>query len=498
MYNRNCIHIIRKIPLERPKYPQTVDKTTGKTAEQELLEFCIEPRTAHEIKDFLSLETINQTNWRFLRPLVKQGKLNFTTPDDPDKVYQMYLTAGVERTSEIEELIQRKSKRKGNIELEQKVLEFCKEPKTLKEIAIHLNMNFSVLAKKRAVTPLLNEGKLKLRYPHDPMYQWQQYVIAESEIPQLTEENIIEFCKVPRYKHEIKKHFDMCGRLGIRFLDPMIESGKLFYNECVKYGKVLKQIKLTSVMPLIQYPVTPIRYRTPLELDKNHKTVNKETGLTLGQELVDFCEEPRSILEIQKFLGLRTKRMVNERFTKPLMNQGRIKFIYPESPKSNLQRYLKADVEFTPEMQIVLVQERKAEEDIVLEQKTLEFCKEPRTMGEIKDYLGLSYYEAVNKRVVRPLLAQGKIRLLYPHNPKYAYQKYVIMEADTNLAFSDESIIKYCETPRHKEDIMEYFQVGQHLCYRVVNSLVEMERLKYTKATRIGNKITKRQLIKNG
>ena len=89
---------------------------------------------------------------------------------------------------------------------------------------------------------------------------------------------------------------------------------------------------------------------------KSLKTVNKKTGLTIENELLDYCVIPRSISELKDFLGLKDKKMVQGRFTKPLLKEGKLKFVYPESPKSNLQRYLRADIEITPEMQELIDQ----------------------------------------------------------------------------------------------------------------------------------------------
>ena len=216
------------------------------TAEEELLEFCKEPRSINDIKDFLGLKTINQASWRFTRPLVKQGKLRFTIPSNPCHLLQRYVNTAVEDTPELQEKIKLVSKSVSNLALEEKVLEFCKDPRTLQEIAKHLNINHSSLVKKRTVKPLLNEGKLKLRYPHDPLYQYQEYMVIDCDTMQLTQDNIINFCKTPRYKNEIRDCFKLNVRLARRFINPLVESGKLVYAECIKHGKTLVLSKLVA------------------------------------------------------------------------------------------------------------------------------------------------------------------------------------------------------------------------------------------------------------
>lgn len=232
---------------------------------------------------------------------------------------------------------------------------------------------------------------------------------------------------------------------------------------------------------------------------KSLKTVNKNTGMTIKDELLEYCTVPRSVSELKAFLGLKSKQMVQGRFTKPLLKEGKLKFIYPESPTSNLQRYLRADIEITSEMQERIDQLSKTERHLELEKMTLEFCKVPRSLGEIKEHVGLAGYDIARKRAVQPLIDQGKIKLMYPHNPLYKMQKYVVSDSDVGFpSFTEEEILTYCETPRSKKEIETYFAVGQELLYKVLNPIIAEGKLVYTKSTRIGNKIIHRKLVKNG
>lgn len=220
--------------------------------------------------------------------------------------------------------------------------------------------------------------------------------------------------------------------------------------------------------------------------------------MTVEQELLEFCKVPRSIIELKDFLGVRNKKMVQARFTNPLMKQGKLKFIYPETPKSNLQRYLNSEVEITPELQETIHLLAKTERHLELEKKTLEFCTVPRTLGEIKEHIGLAGYDIVRKRAVQPLIDQGKIKLMYPHNPFYKMQKYVVPEWNFGFpAFTEDEILSYCETPKSKEEIKKHFAVGQDLLYKVLNPLISESKLVYTKSTRVGNTIIKKKLVKN-
>ena len=220
--------------------------------------------------------------------------------------------------------------------------------------------------------------------------------------------------------------------------------------------------------------------------------------MTIEEELLDYCRSPRSIIDLQGFLDIKSKKSIQARFTKPLMQQGKLKFIYPESPKIVWQRYLSAEVDITPEMQETMVQLAKTEKHLELERKTLKFCKIPRSLGEIKDHIGLAGYGIVRKRAVQPLIDQGKLKMLYPHDPFYVKQKYVIAEATIDFPeLTEENIILFCSTPRTKEEIKKHFAIGQDLLYKFLNPIIEQGKLTYTKSVRIGKNIIHGKLVKN-
>lgn len=235
----------------------------------------------------------------------------------------------------------------------------------------------------------------------------------------------------------------------------------------------------------------------PINTYKSLKTVNKKTGLTIEEELLEFCRTPRGVNDLKEFLGLRNKQMVQARFTNPLLKQGKLKFIYPESPTSNLQRYLNAEVDITPEMQETIAQLSKTEKHLELEKMTLDFCKIPRTLGEIKEHVGLAGYDIVRKRAVQPLIDQGKIKLMYPHNPLYKMQKYVVSDSELGFEpFTEDGILAYCETPRSKDEIEKHFAVGQDLLYKVLNPIIAQGKLVYTKSARKSSTITHSKLVR--
>jgi len=139
----------------------------------------------------------------------------------------MYLTAGIERTAEIEEIIKQKSIRKENADLMQKALEYCKEPRTMREIMEHLGISHATCAGKRILRPLMAEGKLRLRYPKTGSNQ--QYINTEVPFNYVTETSILEYCKTPRLVKEIREHFDMTQSVYVGMIRPLKDAGKLVY-----------------------------------------------------------------------------------------------------------------------------------------------------------------------------------------------------------------------------------------------------------------------------
>jgi len=197
-------------------------------------------------------------------------------------------------------------------------------------------------------------------------------------------------------------------------------------------------------------------------------------------------------------LGLDHKDKANARFTSPLIKEGKLKFIYPDNPKCIHQRYLRADVEYTAEMQARVAELEKTDRHLEMEQMAIEFCRVPRTLGEIKDYVGLAGYDIVRVRVVQPLIDQGKLKLTHPHDPLYKLQKYVVTESSEGFeSFVEDNIIAYCETPRTAEEVKAHFGIKQDLFYKVIRPLIAESKLIYTKPTKVGGKIIHKKLVKN-
>ena len=62
-----------------------------------LLEYCSKPRTRQEMQDFCGLAGRNNFARLYIRPLLKEGKLNLTIPDKPSSKNQKYISKFVKK-----------------------------------------------------------------------------------------------------------------------------------------------------------------------------------------------------------------------------------------------------------------------------------------------------------------------------------------------------------------------------------------------------------------
>ena len=54
----------------------------------------------------------------------------------------------------------------------------------------------------------------------------------------------------------------------------------------------------------------------------------------------------------------------------------------------------------------------------------LSFCQGPKSAREIMSFLGLKHREYFRSKILRPLIEQKKLLLLYPDKPRSSKQKY--------------------------------------------------------------------------
>jgi hypothetical protein len=104
---------------------EKIDETSGKTKEQELLEFCQTPRFGREIYEWLGLRASFYALSTFVKPLIEKGKLIMTLPNFPNSFKQRYITAGFE----------------PSISSDEALLDFCRTLRRRKEIEKHFGLS---------------------------------------------------------------------------------------------------------------------------------------------------------------------------------------------------------------------------------------------------------------------------------------------------------------------------------------------------------------------
>lgn len=74
--------------------------------------------------------------------------------------------------------------------------------------------------------------------------------------------------------------------------------------------------------------------------DKVTKSATKSTEMM--NEVIAFCEQPRSFTEIMEHLGLKHRSNTKNRYIDPLIEGGFLKMTIPEKPNSRNQKYVRA------------------------------------------------------------------------------------------------------------------------------------------------------------
>ncbi len=104
--------------------------------------------------------------------------------------------------------------------------------------------------------------------------------------------------------------------------------------------------------PIIEEQFGPDRTIVTLPLvkcDNNHVTTHENTHENTHEKsyssqvrrLLEFCEIPRSRIEIQEYLGLTNRSYLAKEYITPLIKSGKLRMTEPDKPKSRNQKYVK-------------------------------------------------------------------------------------------------------------------------------------------------------------
>jgi len=73
--------------------------------------------------------------------------------------------------------------------------------------------------------------------------------------------------------------------------------------------------------------------------DISHSASSTDIGLEMLLQILDFCNEPRTRVELQTFCGYKSPSHFREKILTPLITGGQLVLTIPEKPNSPKQRY---------------------------------------------------------------------------------------------------------------------------------------------------------------
>lgn len=184
----------------------------------------------------------------------------------------------------------------NGITVAERLIEYCKEPRTRREVNRHLGMsdNTTQWVWEKYLQPLIDNGRLKMTLPSNKRSKNQRFVSGDIAVP--TEAAIIEFCKEQRTRKEIVEHFELTEWTTWTYINPLVESGKLNLTS-PNSGVANKAQRYTS------QPVAVIKMT--------------------DEALKEYCREPRSRNEILKYFDiiedLRGRRVIAQKVQEGVM-----------------------------------------------------------------------------------------------------------------------------------------------------------------------------------
>ena len=92
-------------------------------------------------------------------------------------------------------------------------------------------------------------------------------------------------------------------------------------------------------IPPVEDAIPSVDGEIPPVGDANPPVIPPEEGKNVEQKIIEFCSEPRGILEIADMLGYKDKKTVHK-YLDPLLTQGRIARTILDKPNSKNQKYI--------------------------------------------------------------------------------------------------------------------------------------------------------------
>lgn len=253
-------------------------------------------------------------------------------------------------------------------------MEYCREPRSGREIIEFLGLEYRQYSRNKYIKPLLESGRLKPLLPKNQANRNQRFIHEDIEIETPTDDGILEYCKTPRRKKEIREHFGLNISQAISHVDPLIADGRL---------------KMTD-------PNNPQNYW------QRYTSAIDGVPITDEEIILDFCATPRTRQEIADRLGIHIDKMKS--YTQPLVDSGKLKMTKPMRPTSKEQQFYVGECDVA----------------ILSEESFIEYCREPKTRKEIDRHFGLTDY--TTKLYLTKFVAQEKIKVIKLPNKHPRYQ----------------------------------------------------------------------------
>ena len=110
---------------------------------------------------------------------------------------------------------------------EKMIIEFCSEGRTLKEIARLLGCKWAVTVHRHYLTPLIERGLLRKIDASEKLGSTTLYIDVNAEVVIPNGDEIIEYCSVPRSRHQIIKQVGLSDHAFTKIIKILISSGRL-------------------------------------------------------------------------------------------------------------------------------------------------------------------------------------------------------------------------------------------------------------------------------
>ena len=164
------------------------------------------------------------------------------------------------------------------------------------------------------------------------LYSDRIEITSAGGLPQeLSQEEFLEGVTAPRNKELIRvfKDVDLIENIGsgvLRILDAYDKS-------CFKFMDHFLRVSF-------KYRENPFEYEEKTDKKTNKKTNIKKRVKPQEKDILNYCKEPRSLIEICDKFGFKDTRTFKKNYLNNLIANDKIKMTIPNQPKNRNQKYV--------------------------------------------------------------------------------------------------------------------------------------------------------------